>query len=309
MASQAPLDVEALLDDVFGAQGGHRPLMIRALKRLRKHGGLLIGALTNNWVAEPEVDEVAEAARQAESAAFRALFDVFVESSVTGMQKPDPRIYQLALSQLGQLPAETVVFLDDLGTGVVVPCHPGNARPAGISSRSLFWGGRCAWPAIVHSLVRAGVNLKAARALGIRTIKVCAHAAMHAWHARSYAPNILCGYQCRLIEPAMNTCSGSGSCPPPPVDPHSVLCMACMHASGEQRDRVAVARGTPLYGDCFATLSMAAAAAAAAAVRLLPDVTACNAGGQALAELETWTGVELLGAEEQALILRRRSKL
>jgi|EP01047_Picozoa_sp_COSAG01_P104611 hypothetical protein len=53
-----------------------------------------------------------------------------------------------------------------------------------------------------------------------------------------------------------------------------------------------------------------AAAAAAAAVRLLrmPDVTACNAG-QALAELETCTGVELLGAEEQALILRSSSKL
>jgi hypothetical protein len=220
VASQAPLDVEALLDDVFGAQGGHRPLMIRALKRLRrKHGGLLIGALTNNWVAEPEVDEAAEVARQAETAAFRALFDVFVESSVTGLQKPDPRIYQLALSQLGQLPAESVVFLDDLGTGVAVPCHPGNVRPARISSRSLFWGGRCAWPAIVHSsLVRAsaGVNLKAARALGIRTIKVCAHAAMHAWHARSYAPNILCGYQCRLIEPAMNTCSGSGTVAGPP---------------------------------------------------------------------------------------------
>lgn len=72
---------------------------------------------------------------------------------------------------------------------------------------------------------------------------------------------------------------------------------------------MAVARGTPPCGDCFATLSTAAAAAAAA-VRLLrmPDVTACNAG-QALAELETCTGVELLGAEEQALILRSSSKL
>jgi putative hydrolase of the HAD superfamily len=59
-----------------------------------------------------------------------ALFDLVVESSIEGIRKPDPRIYQLACERLGVAP-EASVFLDDLG-----------------------------------------INLKPARALGMRTIKV-----------------------------------------------------------------------------------------------------------------------------------------
>ena len=60
----------------------------------------------------------------------REHFDVFIESSVVGMRKPDPRIYELACRELGVTPARAA-FLDDIGT-----------------------------------------NLKAARALGMATIKV-----------------------------------------------------------------------------------------------------------------------------------------
>jgi len=42
------------------------------------------------------------------------LFDVVIESSKTGLRKPDPRIYELACEQLG-VPAHEIVFLDDLG--------------------------------------------------------------------------------------------------------------------------------------------------------------------------------------------------
>ena len=47
------------------------------------------------------------------------MFDVIVESSKSGMRKPDPRIYQIACEQLGVAPA-VCVYLDDLG----VNCKP-----------------------------------------------------------------------------------------------------------------------------------------------------------------------------------------
>lgn len=95
-----------------------RPAMLEAIRRIRAHG-LQAAALTNNWLHE-----------DADSEVLRAHFDVFVESAVEGLRKPDPRIFDLACTRLGVTPAEAV-FLDDIGT-----------------------------------------NLKAARSLGMTTIKV-----------------------------------------------------------------------------------------------------------------------------------------
>ena len=100
--------------------GVPRPAMIEAIGHIRARG-LRVAALTNNWVS----DEVRPG-----RAELRRLFDVYIESSVVGLRKPDPRIYQLTCRQLGVEPNETV-FLDDIGS-----------------------------------------NLKAARALGMTTIKV-----------------------------------------------------------------------------------------------------------------------------------------
>ena len=50
----------------------------------------------------------------------REHFDVFIESSVVGLRKPDPRIYELACRELGVAPAQAA-FLDDIG---------GNLKPA-----------------------------------------------------------------------------------------------------------------------------------------------------------------------------------
>lgn len=85
---------------------GARPAMLAAIGVLRQHG-LKVGALTNNW------------ANEGGSTSFGgisggSLFDTIVESTKVGMRKPDPRIYELALSRLGAAPTETV-FLDDLG--------------------------------------------------------------------------------------------------------------------------------------------------------------------------------------------------
>ncbi len=82
-----------------------RPQMVAAVGAVRA-AGLTTAALTNNW-AEP-----APAAERFEG--LRGLFDVFAESCVLGMRKPDPRVYEHVLDLLG-VPAGAAVFLDDMG--------------------------------------------------------------------------------------------------------------------------------------------------------------------------------------------------
>ena len=97
-----------------------RPQMLSAIAQLRDRA-FKVAALTNNWVSEDPAEG---------SGALRPLFDIFIESSVVGLRKPDPRIYQHACRAL-EIEPHQAVFLDDIGS-----------------------------------------NLKAARALGMTTIKV-----------------------------------------------------------------------------------------------------------------------------------------
>ena len=46
------------------------------------------------------------------------LFEAVIDSSAVGMRKPDPRIYQLALDQLGVSSPDTSAFLDDFEPNV-----------------------------------------------------------------------------------------------------------------------------------------------------------------------------------------------
>jgi putative hydrolase of the HAD superfamily len=82
-----------------------RPEMLAAIARIRAQG-LRVAALTNNWITE---DGGAEG--------LRPHFDVFVESAVVGLRKPDPRIYELACARLAVAPA-AAVFLDDIGANL-----------------------------------------------------------------------------------------------------------------------------------------------------------------------------------------------
>lgn len=88
-----------------------RPRMLEAIRRIRA-GGLRVAALTNNWVADtPRYGpDGAETARSR----LDPHFDVFVESAVVGLRKPDPRIYALVCEKLGLEPSR-VAFLDDIG--------------------------------------------------------------------------------------------------------------------------------------------------------------------------------------------------
>jgi putative hydrolase of the HAD superfamily len=96
----------ARLMSYITSAGTPRPAMLEAIRRIRARG-LKAGALTNNWVTE--------APRPPHRA--REHFDVFVESSVVGMRKPDPRIYQLACRELGVEPSRAA-FLDDIGSNL-----------------------------------------------------------------------------------------------------------------------------------------------------------------------------------------------
>jgi putative hydrolase of the HAD superfamily len=113
------IDARRMMDRIAKASQP-RPAMLAAIGRLRARG-LRVAALTNNWAGDGPGDG---------TRALRGHFDAFFESSVVGLQKPDPRIYQHACRMLAIEPSEAV-FLDDIGR-----------------------------------------NLKAARALGMTTIKV-----------------------------------------------------------------------------------------------------------------------------------------
>jgi putative hydrolase of the HAD superfamily len=89
----------------IGAASEPRPAMLAAIRALRARR-YAVAALTNNWAGEPGAG--------AALAELRAHFDAFVESSVVGLRKPDPRIYLFACERLRVAPTETV-FLDDIG--------------------------------------------------------------------------------------------------------------------------------------------------------------------------------------------------
>lgn len=77
-----------------------RPAVLAEIDRLRQTG-LRVGAVTNNW----------ESMRDGSLADH---FDVLVESCLEGVRKPEPEIFERALSRLGADPA-TTLMLDDIG--------------------------------------------------------------------------------------------------------------------------------------------------------------------------------------------------
>lgn len=104
-----------------------RPEWVSAIKKLRAHG-FATATITNNFhtSSDPETNKhdqesmvkpglpITHLLFLARRQFFMTLFDVVVESSVEGIRKPDPKIYQLAVQQLGVKYWECIYF-DDLG--------------------------------------------------------------------------------------------------------------------------------------------------------------------------------------------------
>ncbi|XP_053385750.1 acyl-CoA dehydrogenase family member 10-like [Mercenaria mercenaria] len=81
------------------------PQMIDAVKSVRAEG-LKTALLTNNWF---NIDN-----NQSYIPVDLSIFDVVVESCKVGYRKPNPKIYEICLRELG-VPGEQCVFLDDMG--------------------------------------------------------------------------------------------------------------------------------------------------------------------------------------------------
>jgi len=84
--------------------------MVAAVRKLRD-AGLPLGLLSNN---------VAPMERSGPLGELLGLFDAIVESSVEGVRKPEPEIYERALTRLSdavgrRLEASDGAYLDDLG--------------------------------------------------------------------------------------------------------------------------------------------------------------------------------------------------
>jgi epoxide hydrolase-like predicted phosphatase len=105
------VDIYELFARMAGNNAGadqKQPLVERV--RLLKQQGYTTGIITNNvkefgdgWRGLIPVDE---------------LFDFVVDSSSVGVRKPDPRIFNIALEQLGDIAPQEAVFLDDYPANV-----------------------------------------------------------------------------------------------------------------------------------------------------------------------------------------------
>ncbi|KAJ5204535.1 uncharacterized protein N7498_005414 [Penicillium cinerascens] len=94
------------------------PYMYPALKKLRASGKYLIGALSNT-VKFPEGHPYNN-----DASGVRSQFDFFISSAHTGLRKPDPKIYEVAIQEMNALAKQRglatvqpsdIVFFDDIG--------------------------------------------------------------------------------------------------------------------------------------------------------------------------------------------------
>ena len=101
------ISAQAMMERI-AVSAGPRPAMLQAVTRIRARG-LSVAALTNNWASEDS--------RVRSHDDVRDHFDVFIESSVEGLRKPDPEIYRLACDRVSVTPDRTI-FLDDIGANL-----------------------------------------------------------------------------------------------------------------------------------------------------------------------------------------------
>jgi epoxide hydrolase-like predicted phosphatase len=115
MALGAAREMQIDIYELFGRMAGNnagadaRLPLVEKVRTLKKQG-YVTGIITNNvvefgdgWRALIPVDE---------------LFDFVIDSSSVGVRKPDPRIFNLAMQELGDTEPGQVIFLDDYQANV-----------------------------------------------------------------------------------------------------------------------------------------------------------------------------------------------
>jgi putative hydrolase of the HAD superfamily len=124
------------------------PEALSAVRRVRE-AGLVVGVISNsNGSVRAILEETGLAAH----------LHFIIDSSVVGVEKPDPRIFQLGLREAGAAPAEAV-YVGDLYSVDVL-----GARSAGLDGILLdprgFWGARdCRLARGLDAAVRLALNL------------------------------------------------------------------------------------------------------------------------------------------------------
>jgi FMN phosphatase YigB (HAD superfamily) len=147
-STQLPnIDGEELFNEMMRYSSQPDPWMLPGLKKLKASGHYLIAALSNTVIFPPGHDLYRT---DFFNDPVRSLFDVFVSSAHVGLRKPDPAIYRLALREMNQWAA---------------------AHSTRQDGRAQMWEGGIAAEDVLF-LDDIGENLRAARELGFRTMKV-----------------------------------------------------------------------------------------------------------------------------------------
>ncbi|KAI9812877.1 MAG: hypothetical protein M1827_004395 [Pycnora praestabilis] len=113
------IDAEWLFWEMMRVSRTTDQYMFPALQKLKASGCFVMAALSNTVIYPPD-----HPYGKGTFEDVRRQFDVFVSSAHVGLRKPDPRIYELAIREidsfargkgLGEVKADEVVFLDDIG--------------------------------------------------------------------------------------------------------------------------------------------------------------------------------------------------
>ena len=136
------IDTRRLHAAMIAASRSVDPRMGAALRRLRRHadrhpGALVLGALSNTVIV-PGGESDGGGTQRLDA----RVFDVFVSSAHVGLRKPEPEVYRFAVARVGEF------------------------------VRAKGWGGAGVRAQDVVFLDDIGANLKPARSMGMRTIKV-----------------------------------------------------------------------------------------------------------------------------------------
>ncbi|KAI9142604.1 HAD-like domain-containing protein [Paraphysoderma sedebokerense] len=114
------IDGESLFKDMMIESSKVNVDMLNAIRILKEQTNYKIATITNNFAvpSSPSTPSTFNipipAHHQSRLSELMSLFDVTIESSVEGVRKPDPRIFQLCCKRLDLDPTECV-FLDDIG--------------------------------------------------------------------------------------------------------------------------------------------------------------------------------------------------
>jgi len=95
--------------------GDLRPRMVETLKRCKS--SLQVASITHHPTTAKRPGMATDPQRARQITDLIALLDLVVQSSLEGIRKPNPKIYQLTCSRMNIDPTEAV-FLDDLGVNL-----------------------------------------------------------------------------------------------------------------------------------------------------------------------------------------------